>query len=124
MTDVLKALIELNVGHFVLNGEPTNESEFNSMYRKTTGEPDSELISDPSQFGVTWAQVSAKMTELENAEPMRLLRQERNRLLAETDWWAMSDRTMTTEQTTYRQSLRDITDTYSSLDTVVWPTKP
>jgi hypothetical protein len=64
------------------------------------------------------------MTELENAEPMRLLRQERNRLLAETDWWAMSDRTMTTEQTTYRQSLRDITDTYSSLDTVVWPTKP
>lgn len=52
------------------------------------------------------------------------LRNERNRLIAETDWWASSDLTMTSAQTTYRQALRDITDTYSSLDDVVWPTKP
>ena len=52
------------------------------------------------------------------------LRAERNAKLAETDWWASSDLTMTAEQTAYRQALRDITDTYSSLDTVVWPTKP
>lgn len=52
------------------------------------------------------------------------LRAERNRRIAETDWWALDDRTMTTEQAAYRQALRDITDTYSSLDTVVWPTKP
>lgn len=52
------------------------------------------------------------------------LRTERNRLLAETDWWANSDLTMTAEQTAYRQALRDITDSYTSLDTVVWPTKP
>ena len=52
------------------------------------------------------------------------LRKERNKRLAETDWWANSDRTMTTEQTTYRQALRDITNTYSRFDTVVWPTKP
>ena len=52
------------------------------------------------------------------------LRNERNRLIAETDWWASSDLTMTTEQTTYRQALRDITDSYTSLDDVVWPTKP
>lgn len=52
------------------------------------------------------------------------LRDERNALLAETDWWASSDLTMTSAQTTYRQALRDITDTYSSLDDVVWPTKP
>lgn len=53
------------------------------------------------------------------------LRVERNRRLSETDYWAASDTPdMTAEQTTYRQALRDITDTYSSLDTVVWPTKP
>ena len=52
------------------------------------------------------------------------LRNERNRLIAETDWWASSDLTMTDAQTNYRQALRDITDTYSSLDDVVWPEKP
>ena len=52
------------------------------------------------------------------------LRNERNRLIAETDWWASSDLTMTAAQTTYRQALRDITNTYTSLDDVVWPTKP
>ena len=52
------------------------------------------------------------------------LRQVRNAKLAETDWWANSDLTMTDAQTTYRQALRDITDTYTSLDDVVWPTKP
>lgn len=52
------------------------------------------------------------------------LREVRDRLIAETDWWASSDLTMTVEQTTYRQALRDITDSYNSLGTVVWPTKP
>jgi len=68
--------------------------------------------------------VNAKITELEAAEPMEYLREVRNAKLAETDWWASSDLTMTTAQTNYRQALRDITDTYSDLDSVVWPTKP
>ncbi len=55
---------------------------------------------------------------------MMELRQERNRLIAETDWWASSDLTMTSAQTTYRQALRDITDNATSLDDVTWPTKP
>lgn len=57
-------------------------------------------------------------------EKLEALREMRNRLLAETDVWALSDRTMTQEQTNYRQALRDITDSYTSLDDVVWPTKP
>ena len=52
------------------------------------------------------------------------LRNERNKRIAETDWWANSDLTMTAEQTAYRQALRDITNTYSSVADVVWPTKP
>jgi ATP-dependent 26S proteasome regulatory subunit len=55
---------------------------------------------------------------------MMALRQERNRLIFETDWWASSDLTMTQAQTDYRQALRDITDSATSLDDVTWPTKP
>ena len=72
----------------------------------------------------TEAEITAKIAELEAAEPMRLLRAERNQRLANTDWWASSDLTMTAEQTAYRTALRDITDTYTSLDDVVWPEVP
>jgi len=72
----------------------------------------------------TEAEITAKIAELEAAEPMRLLRVERNRRLANTDWWASSDLTMTQEQIAYRQALRDITENYTSLDDVVWPVNP
>ena len=127
MTDIATALSKLQVTEWVLRGEPTSEAEFNEMFRKVTGSDASgtAIESDnPSDWGVTWAQVSAKKTELVNAEPMRLLRVERDRKLADTDWWAMSDRTMTDAQTTYRQALRDVPANYTSLDDVVWPTKP
>ena len=127
MTDTPTALADLGITGYVLRGEPTSEADFNSMFRKVTGlDDDGSAVesSDTSDFGVTWAQVSAKLTELQNAEPMRLLREERDRRLAETDWWASSDLTMTTEQTTYRQALRDITDNATSLDDVTWPEKP
>ena len=55
---------------------------------------------------------------------MMELRAERNQRLANTDWWASSDLTMTAAQTAYRQALRDITETYTSLDDVVWPEVP
>tara|TARA_B100000424_G_C22842980_1_gene449815 strand:+ start:50 stop:355 length:306 start_codon:yes stop_codon:yes gene_type:complete len=52
------------------------------------------------------------------------LRQIRNDMLAKTDWWVLPDRTPTDAQKDYRQALRDITKTYSSLKDVVWPTPP
>lgn len=52
------------------------------------------------------------------------LRTERNRLLAETDYLGNSDVTMSEAMTTYRQALRDITNTATSLDDVTWPEKP
>ena len=97
------------------------------MFRKVTGSDANGTAiesDDPDDWGTTWSQVNTKKTELVNAEPMRLLREERNRRLAETDWWASSDLTMTAAQTTYRQALRDITDSATSLDDVTWPTKP
>ena len=52
------------------------------------------------------------------------IRQSRDILLAETDVWALSDRTMTAEQTAYRQALRDITDQSGFPANITWPTKP
>ena len=68
--------------------------------------------------------VAAREAELQAAEDLRLLRVERNNRLAETDYLALSDQTMSSDMTTYRQALRDITDNYSNLDDVVWPEKP
>jgi len=125
VADAITALIPEE--QWVLRGEPTTEDEFNSMYRRIIGEDDngSAVESDnPHNWGVSWTTVSAKKAELDAAEPMKLLREERNRRIAETDWWASSDLTMNTERTAYRQALRDITDSATSLDDVTWPTKP
>jgi len=134
MTDVANALGALGITEWVLRGEPTNEAEFNSMFTKVTGtDSNGSAIesSDPNDFGTTWSAVSAKKTELINAEPMRLLREERDRRLAATDWWASSDLTMSSDRTTYRQALRDLpanqTPTINAegeLQNVTWPTKP
>jgi len=55
------------------------------------------------------------------------LRNKRNRLLTETDWWGASDNTMTADQTKYRKDLRDLPsglDTVEKVANVTWPTKP
>lgn len=67
---------------------------------------------------------NAEAAKNKSVDDLDYLRLERNFLLAETDWWASSDLTMTDAQKKYRQDLRDITNTYSNLDDVVWPTKP
>ena len=71
----------------------------------------------------------AKIKEWNDGKAERdlgVLRQQRNSLLAETDWWASSDLTMTDAQKKYRQDLRDITKTFSSLSDkdFAFPTKP
>lgn len=55
------------------------------------------------------------------------VRSKRNRLLAETDYLALSDNTLTSDMNTYRQNLRDITngvDTVDKCNAISWPTKP
>lgn len=53
-------------------------------------------------------------------------RSKRDTLIADTDWWASSDLTMTAEQSAYRQALRDITDhaNWPDLEEADWPVKP
>ena len=127
MTDIAQALTSLEIKEWVLRGEPTSKAEFEKMFAKVTGtDKNGSAIesSDPKDFGVTWDEVKAEKERLIAEQPILDLRAERNMKLAETDWWASSDLTMTDAQKKYRQDLRDLTKTYSSLDKVKWPTKP
>ena len=131
MASVTEAIQALDPNcQFVLYGEPTDAISFNAAFRLVVGvdENGSAILSNDSdaweEAGITWGTVKTKLIELNELEPMKLLREERNRRIAETDWWASSDLTMSAERTAYRQDLRDITKTYSSLDDVVWPDKP
>lgn len=88
---------------------------------------------DSSDSKPTESEVTAKIKELNDGESMRLLRVERDRLLASTDWRASSDLTLADKWKTYRQALRDLPasaspklDSNGDLDftSVSWPTKP
>ena len=81
----------------------------------------------------TITEVNNKIAELDAAEPMRLLREERDKRLSDSDWMAIGDRTQTDAQKTYRQALRDLPASASpkldsnynlDLTSVTWPTKP
>ena len=88
---------------------------------------------DSSQTKPTETEINNKISELNSAEAMRLLRLERNARIAETDWRASSDLTISDAWKTYRQALRDLPASASpSLDSngdldltsVTWPTIP
>ena len=88
---------------------------------------------DSKQTQPTETEVNSKISELDNAEPMKLLREERNRRIALTDWRASSDLTLADAWKTYRQALRDLPasatpklDSSFNLDltSVNWPTEP
>ena len=81
---------------------------------------------------LTIEEQTRKQTEINNLPSafeiaMMELRAKRNELLIATDWTANSDVTMSSEMTTYRQALRDITNgltTVEQINAVVWPEKP
>ena len=85
---------------------------------------------------ITWHDGTAEIskTDIEAQFPavgldiaMASLRAKRNNLLAETDYLALSDQTLSSDMNTYRQNLRDITngiDTVEKANNITWPTKP
>ena len=78
--------------------------------------------------------ISGKVTEIDftqtdysESEKLDILREKRNAKLAETDWWASADVTLTDERKAYRKTLRDLPSTMtqnSDFDSFTWPTKP
>ena len=136
MANIGEALSSLGIEDWVLRGEPKNEDEFKEMFRKITGADENGSAietDDTSKWGVTWKQVSDKMTAIDAAAPMKELRRQRDAKLAETDWTALSDVTMADNMKTYRQALRDLPSSNDGknatlkdgvLENVKWPQKP
>ena len=76
---------------------------------------------------ISKADIEAQFPAVEFDMAMEDLRAKRNNLLKDTDHLALSDNTLSSDMTTYRQSLRDITNgltTKAEVDAVTWPTKP
>tara|TARA_B100002019_G_scaffold124279_1_gene107027 strand:- start:2020 stop:2349 length:330 start_codon:yes stop_codon:yes gene_type:complete len=69
-------------------------------------------------------ELQAEINRLEAAQPLVELREERNRRLAETDYFANTDVTMPDEMRDYRQALRDLPANTSNPSNPTWPTKP
>ena len=92
---------------------------------------------DKTQTIPTEEEVNAKMKELTDAEPMKLLREKRNKLIAETDWTQLKDISLDSIREKnwkeYRQVLRDLPNNSSpkldnfgnlKMSSVNWPDKP
>ena len=90
---------------------------------------------DSGQTQPTEEEVANELTKLDAAEPMRLLRHERDKRIALTDWRASSDLTITDAWKTYRQALRDLPQTAGGaakldsefnldLSSIPWPEEP
>jgi len=116
---IIQALNALGINcNFCVDADVTTEEHYLRTYRDFT---------DQNRF-FEWSVVWAKMQELQAAEPLRQLREQRNQLLQQTDWMAVSDRTMTQAQIDYRQALRDLPQTADpqldengQLTNVTWP---
>ena len=76
---------------------------------------------------ISKADIQAQFPAVEFDMAMEDLRAKRNKLLADTDFHALSDQTLSPEMSAYRQALRDITNgitTKEQIDAIIWPTKP
>ena len=136
MMDSIKindALRELGVTEYAIIGSVNNESDFNNNFKKITAtdkDGNGTFSSDPKDWGVTWKQLKTKYDALVKDEPLKLLREQRNAILAQSDWVVIKEReeggsvSNFADWKEYRQKLRDITNTYKSLDKVKWPTAP
>ena len=94
----------------------TTEDEFKKAF--------SVVDKTESEWGLTWSDVKTKCDAKIAAQPLADLRGMRNDKLAETDWMANSDVTMSDEWKTYRQALRDLPANTSDPENPTWPTKP
>ena len=118
--DINDALVALKPGAiWTLPNNPTATNDYDRL-----------VWQDESQTKPLREEVEAKIRELQQLEPYRLLRIERDRLLKETDWRASSDLNLPESWRAYRQALRDLPanakpklDANDDLDmsSVAWP---
>ena len=86
-----------------------------------------EITWDAGTTPISKSDIQAQISAVEFDTAMEFLRIKRNKLLRDTDFYALSDVTMSSDMQTYRQKLRDITNGLTTVDevnAVSWPTKP
>ena len=88
------------------------------------GEDEVLIWKDETNTAPTADEIKAEQARLLALEPLRCLREDRNALLAETDWMANSDVTMSDAWKTYRQALRDLPANTKDPSNPTYPTKP
>ena len=84
------------------------------IYNAKTGETTRATLSDARVASITTS----------SSQDWASLRTQRDSKLAETDWWASSDLTMSDAQKDYRKALRDLQDNTSDPKSPTWPSKP
>jgi hypothetical protein len=106
--------------------EPSKEWAYTGTDASTKAKFKENFSLAEADWSFTWAEFQEKQKEITDAQPLKLLREERNRRLTETDWTQGNDvpSSIKSDWTTYRQALRDITKSATSLNDVTWPTKP
>ena len=111
MTNIIKAVLKINPNAQL----SVSDNDVNTIVWENGTTP------------ISKADIQAQLPIVEFDMAMEDLRLTRNNLLKDTDHLALSDQTLSTEMTTYRQSLRDITNgltTKAQVDAVTFPTKP
>jgi len=100
------------------------------VYPVVMGDMPAANLTDDLVFGSTpvkednvW-KIQVTKTQKSAPDAERAVRDQRNALLQETDWWAMSDRTMTSDQKEYRNLHRQVPQQDGFPFSVTWPTKP
>lgn len=108
---VIKAILKIN---------PTAEVS-------VSGDDINTIVWENGTTPIPVADIEAQFPAVELDNAMSTLRAKRNKLLIDTDFYGMSDNTMSSEMATYRQALRDITSgitTVTQANAVVFPIKP
>ena len=76
----------------------------------TSNEIATNWLSQTGNDSPTGDEITSARTQLDNMRKLTLLRLRRDQLIKDTDWWTVSDRTISQAELDYRQALRDITD--------------
>ena len=114
-----------NAHEVIVGGDPVKNANGDWVETWSLEPMFREYTDDDGVVHTVEAQITSYDETLRN-EASKAKRQERDKKLAETDWWACSDVTMTDEQRQYRQALRDITthENWPNLSEHDWPVKP
>lgn len=123
-----RALQTIGLTNYIFEVVPKVESDLANVTRLVLNEDSSiSQITDPALFEFTWQEIAQVIESLPKFGGIQL-REKRDMLLAKTDWTQLPDSPLNAETkqafATYRQTLRNITSVYDTLDYAIFPDEP